>query len=136
MGKQIAKLAEETLSKLVSYPWPGNIRELQNVIERAVILSPGSTLVLPEELRAPASSSADAEVGDSTIGEEAIAVPALADALGSLQDAGRRHIEAVLATTNWMIEGEQGAAKLLGVSPSTLRSRMQKLGVKRPEKSA
>ena len=136
MGKQIAKIAEETLSKLVSYPWPGNIRELQNVIERAVILSPGSTLVLPEELRAPASSAADAEVGDSTIGEEATAVPALADALGSLQDAGRRHIEAVLATTNWMIEGERGAAKILGVSPSTLRSRMQKLGVKRPEKSA
>jgi len=135
MGKHIARIGEETLSQLVNYPWPGNIRELQNVIERAVILSPGSTLVLAEQLRAPASPPAASEVAgrDSKINQEVSAASAGADSLGSLQEAGRRHIEAVLASTNWRIEGERGAAKLLGVSPSTLRSRMQKLGVKRPE---
>jgi transcriptional regulator with GAF, ATPase, and Fis domain len=51
---------------------------------------------------------------------------------GSLEDVERRHIESVLARTNWMIEGERGAAKILNLNPSTLRSRMQKLGVKRP----
>src|SRR4051812_39322266 len=119
LGKHIARLSEEALSQLVNYAWPGNIRELQNVIERAVILSSGDTLVLAEALRMSARPS------------EAPLPPAR-EALGSLQDAGRRHIEAVLGQTNWMIEGERGAAKLLGVSPSTLRSRMQKLGVKRP----
>ncbi len=136
IGKQIQRISEETSSKLVSYPWPGNIRELQNVIERAVILSPGSTLVLAEELRAASPSAGQHASGrNSKTSDEQGAVGA-AGGLGSLRDAGRRHIEAVLASTNWLIEGERGAAKLLGVSPSTLRSRMQKLGVKRPERSA
>ncbi|HEY3255577.1 MAG TPA: sigma 54-interacting transcriptional regulator [Polyangiaceae bacterium] len=137
MGKKIAKIGEEALTQLVRYPWPGNIRELQNVIERAVILSPGSTLVLAEELRAPAAptASAEATARDSQPSAEPSAVSG-EESLGSLQDAGRRHIESVLVATNWLIEGEQGAAKLLGVSPSTLRSRMQKLGIKRPERSA
>src|SRR6478736_956191 len=132
MGKQITTIGEEALSKLANYPWPGNIRELQNVIERAVILSPSSTLLITEELRAPAPSS----IGSPSPARRSQEKDATVDAAGlsSLEDAGRRHIEAVLATTNWMIEGERGAAKLLGVSPSTLRSRMQRLGVKRPEK--
>jgi len=136
MGKQIVRIGEEALAKLVSYPWPGNIRELQNVIERAVILSPGSTLVLVDDLRAPAAleSKAESSRRDAKSKPEERAAAASTDSLGSLEDAGRRHIEAVLATTNWMIEGERGAAKLLGISPSTLRSRMQRLGVKRPEK--
>jgi len=137
MGKRITKIGEDTLRKLLSYPWPGNIRELQNVIERAVILSPDSTLVVAEELRAPTPPRASqaAGGGTTTTGAEEDQLSARAEDLGSLQDAGRRHIEAVLSSTNWMIEGERGAAKLLGISPSTLRSRMQRLGVKRPAKS-
>lgn len=136
MGKPVVTIGEEALSKLVSYPWPGNIRELQNVIERAVILSPGSTLVLADDLRAPASAAArnESRQRDAESKPEWKAAANGPESLGSLDEAGRRHIEAVLATTNWMIEGERGAAKLLGVSPSTLRSRMQRLGVKRPEK--
>lgn len=136
MGKQILRISDDALGKLVSYPWPGNIRELQNVIERAVILSPGNTLVLAGDLRAPASSVTTNEPTrrSSKSAPEELAVANESEGLGSLEDAGKRHIEAVLATTNWMIEGERGAARLLGISPSTLRSRMQRLGVKRPEK--
>jgi transcriptional regulator with GAF, ATPase, and Fis domain len=138
MAKQIRKISEETLNQVVRYSWPGNIRELQNVIERAVILSPGDTLVLAEELRTPVPSSVSK--GQSAqklaVRDETGAVAAAEEGLDSLEDVGRRHIEAVLSAANWLIEGERGAAKLLGVSPSTLRSRMQKLGVKRPERSA
>jgi formate hydrogenlyase transcriptional activator len=135
MGKPIARIGDEALSKLVDYPWPGNIRELQNVIERAVILSPGNTLVLADDLRTPVPAVASAQPSrrDPTR-DSRVSAASTEEGLGSLEDAGRRHIEAVLATTNWMIEGERGAAKLLGISPSTLRSRMQRLGVKRPEK--
>ncbi|MEI9948866.1 MAG: sigma 54-interacting transcriptional regulator [Pseudomonadota bacterium] len=138
IGKQIAQISEATLAKLVSYTWPGNIRELQNVIERAVILSPGDTLVLAEELRVPTapSFSKPGRDPDPKITHEIGLAPGVTEKLGSLQEVGRRHIEAVLVAANWMIEGERGAAKLLGVSPSTLRSRLQKLGLKRPEKSA
>ncbi|HET7539423.1 MAG TPA: sigma 54-interacting transcriptional regulator, partial [Polyangiaceae bacterium] len=146
MGKPSAKIGEETMRKLVGYPWPGNIRELQNVIERAVILSPAHSLIVTEELRAatpPGSSGETAGTPASSKETEARSAKnhlqrstAETEDLGSLQEAGRRHIEAVLATTNWTIEGEHGAAKLLGIRPSTLRSRMQRLGVKRPEKPA
>jgi PAS domain S-box-containing protein len=137
MGKPITRISEQTLSQLVSYPWPGNIRELQNVIERAVILSPGNTLVLPEELRAPETYLTDIGPGaqEPAVNPRTDAVTADAEDLGSLHEVGRRHVEAVLTAANWLIEGERGAAKLLGVSPSTLRSRMRKLGLKRPEKS-
>jgi transcriptional regulator with GAF, ATPase, and Fis domain len=119
----------------MSYPWPGNIRELQNVIERAVILSPGKTLVLAEELRAPTLPAASVQRADLIpprsvpAGNSAEAEPV---GNGALEDVERRHIESVLNQTNWMIEGERGAAKILNLNPSTLRSRMQKLGIKRP----
>lgn len=135
MGKAVAKIGEDTLSKLISYPWPGNIRELQNVIERAVILSPGDTVVLADELRAKALPATGAETAPRS-GESATVQPSDLESGSSLEEASKRHIESVLATTQWLIEGERGAAKLLGVSPSTLRSRMQRLGVKRPQKPA
>jgi transcriptional regulator with GAF, ATPase, and Fis domain len=123
------------MKQLLSYPWPGNIRELQNVIERAVILSPGKTLVLAEELRAPALPVAAVQRADQTpprslpVDNSTKTEPA---GNGALEDVERRHIESVLNQTNWMIEGERGAAKILEMNPSTLRSRMQKLGIKRP----
>jgi transcriptional regulator with GAF, ATPase, and Fis domain len=135
MGKQIAGISDDVTKQLMSYPWPGNIRELQNVIERAVILSPGKTLVLAEELRAPTLPAASVQRADLIpprsvpAGNSAEAEPV---GNGALEDVERRHIESVLNQTNWMIEGERGAAKILNLNPSTLRSRMQKLGIKRP----
>ena len=128
LGKQINSVSEEAMQRLTNYPWPGNVRELQNVIERAVILSPGSTLVLAEELRATPASTTHMVVTKNKPTEIASA----AGNLGSLDDVERRHIESVLNQVNWMIEGERGAARILEMHPSTLRSRMQKLGINRP----
>jgi len=132
LGKQISSVSEEAMRRLTNYSWPGNIRELQNVIERAVILSPGKTLVIADELRA--APAATARVATAKSGPvEIVPTP---DNNGSLDDVERRHIESVLNQTNWMIEGERGAAKILDMNPSTLRSRMQKLGIKRPERAS
>jgi transcriptional regulator with GAF, ATPase, and Fis domain len=147
LGKQITSVSEEAMRRLTNYSWPGNIRELQNIVERAVILSPGKTLVIADELRAPdelvgrvaprAPSPGMSERGahgvtrptsQSEIGNRKSEI----QADGSLDEVERRHIESVLNQSNWMIEGERGAAKILDMNPSTLRSRMQKLGVKRP----
>jgi PAS domain S-box-containing protein len=134
LAKHIGSVSEEAMRRITNYSWPGNIRELQNVIERAVILSPGKTLVIADELRA--SSTATARVATAKSGPVEIAPTPAPDNNGSLDDVERRHIESVLNQTNWMIEGERGAARILDLNPSTLRSRMQKLNIKRPGKSA
>ncbi len=122
LGKQIGSVSDDVMRRLADYSWPGNVRELQNVIERAVILSPGNTLVLAEELRSAALASA-----------RSTPVPGNAS---SLDDVERNHIESVLNQAQWMIEGDRGAARILGMNPSTLRSRMQKLGIQRPPRSS
>jgi transcriptional regulator with GAF, ATPase, and Fis domain len=135
MGKQISGIGDDVMKQLTGYSWPGNIRELQNVIERAVILSPRNTLMLAEELRAPNGTAAAARSVDRTP-QRGVPTNETSDSEpadnGSLEDVERRHIESVLKQANWMIEGERGAAKILDMNPSTLRSRMQKLGIKRP----
>jgi len=134
LGKHISSVSEEAMRQLTDYTWPGNVRELQNVIERAVILSPGNTLVLAERLRAPQAAGLHAATTKSKpVGVRAVSVPTEA---GSLDQVERRHIESILNQTNWMIEGERGAAKILNLNPSTLRSRMQKLGIKRPARAS
>ncbi len=102
-----------TLSRLKAYPWPGNIRELQNVLERAVILATGPTLEV------------DPDVLGQT-GAEPVVKPSAA-----LEDVERNHILAVLRQTKWVIEGPRGAAAVLGLHPNTLRSRLKKLGLSR-----
>jgi len=140
LGKRITHVADETMRRLVTYAWPGNVRELQNIIERAVILSAGDALALSNDLQSPAPVSQLAAPGlgapstraPETTAAETAALPAPEG--GSLEDVERRHIETILKQTNWMIEGERGAARILNLNPSTLRSRMQRLGIKRPSK--
>jgi formate hydrogenlyase transcriptional activator len=112
MGKQIERVPPEAMIELASYPWPGNIRELQNFIERSVILSPGNVL------RPPLSSL---KAGATTDSQEAI----------TLEDAERDHILKTLEHTRWVVAGPNGAAARLGIKRSTLYFRMQKLGISR-----
>jgi formate hydrogenlyase transcriptional activator len=112
MDKQIEHIAPETMSALVSYPWPGNIRELQNFIERSVILTPGNVL------QAPLASLSGAG--------EVLSLGAI-----TLEDAERDHIRKTLEQTRWVVAGPNGAAARLGVKRSTLYFRMQKLGISR-----
>jgi formate hydrogenlyase transcriptional activator len=115
MGKQIAEIPSETMSELTSYAWPGNIRELQNFIERSVILSSGSVLQAPfESLKAAATTQA----------QEAV----------TLEEAERNHIRKILEQTRWVVSGPNGAAARLGIKRSTLYFRMQKLGISRSKK--
>jgi formate hydrogenlyase transcriptional activator len=122
-GRRIERVERETMERLMAYTWPGNVRELQNVIERAVILSPGSVLRLGPDLL-PMLDEAAADPGEAAAGREA-------PTLLTLDEAERRHIEAVLAHSGGVVEGPAGAAKILDLHPNTLRSRMKKLGLPR-----
>ena len=129
IGRKITRIRRETMERLMNYSWPGNVRELENVIERAVILSPGAELevapgVLPETA---AVASAQAAAPRPAPVEKSPGAPSPQ----SIDQVERGHILAVLMQTNWRIEGSDGAAALLNLNPSTLRSRMKKLGVQR-----
>jgi formate hydrogenlyase transcriptional activator len=117
MKKQIDTVSSDTMNALTRYPWPGNIRELQNVIERAVILSPGKELKVP---------SADLK--------PRLAENGSANGLLTLEEMERRHILAVLDQTNWVLSGPHGAAARLGIKRPTLQFRMHKLGISRPRR--
>jgi formate hydrogenlyase transcriptional activator len=105
---------QESLERLIRYTWPGNVRELENVIERALILSHEPILRIDEHVLGSQDSSFTA-------------LPS-----SGLKDLERWHILQTLTLTNWHIEGPDGAAVLLGIPPSTLRSRMKQFGMKRP----
>jgi formate hydrogenlyase transcriptional activator len=107
MGKKIHNVTKRDMEALQTYSWPGNVRELRNVIEYAVIVSPGDTL----KVRLPEPEQS----GTARI--------------LTLEELEYRHISEVLRTTGWRIKGERGAARLLGMNPSTLYSRMLKLGI-------
>ncbi len=118
LAKPLKAVTPEGMARLERYAWPGNIRELQNVIERACVLSAGSVVEIVDELR-PIRG-----------GESAPAVPAVPqDAVVTLEEGERIHIRQALAATAGRIHGLDGAAALLGINPSTLRSRMKKLGI-------
>jgi len=135
-NKPVRQVAEETIRRLRAYAWPGNIRELQNIIERAVVLSTGDVLALTPDFGLPPTTNASAPRAASPEPSSVAAAPAAAlpAAGGALEAVERSHIESVLDQTNWMIEGERGAARILDLNPSTLRSRMQKLGIRRPKR--
>ena len=132
LGKSIDGLAQNTMDRMLNYSWPGNIRELQNVIERAVVLSKGRILELQHELTLNlASEDAHREAGKIPYGPHATIVPA--SPLPSMKEAERNHIVAALKLTSGVIEGPNGAAKILNLHPNTLRHRMARLGLKRSD---
>jgi formate hydrogenlyase transcriptional activator len=129
MGRVIETIPAEAMEALVRYPWPGNIRELENVIERAVILSPGPELRLNlADLRVNSQRS---EVGDPRSALPASDVRPLNPWL-TLADAERDHILGVLRETGWILGGPNGAAARLAMKRTTLQSKMKKLGIARP----
>jgi formate hydrogenlyase transcriptional activator len=116
MNRSVETIPAETLDLLVRYPWPGNIRELENLIERAVIVSPGPVLRVPlSEIKSP--------------------LEPVADNL-TLRAAERDHIVRALEATNWVLAGPRGAAARLGMKRTTLQSKMRKLGVKKGGRSS
>jgi len=111
LGHHVETVPKRVMDALMRYGWPGNVRELQNVIERALILSPGSALRLAEPLAASTRRTPD-----------------------RLDEIEREHILRILERCGWRINGDGNAAAVLGLEPSTLRSRMQKLGIRRPSR--
>jgi transcriptional regulator with GAF, ATPase, and Fis domain len=109
LGRRISRVPKPVMDRLVSYAWPGNVRELVNVVERALILSPGPVLQVEDTLDATGPRRSD-----------------------RLDEVEREHILHVLRRCEWRVDGAGNAAAMLGLNPSTLRSRMQKLGITRP----
>jgi len=109
-GRPIDAIDSQTIADLQAYPWPGNIRELRNVIERAMIIAAGPRLSieLPKRTTMPAAQSS------------------------KLADVQREHVLRVLESCDWKIRGLNGAAERLGLRPTTLETRMAKLGLARP----
>lgn len=128
LGKRMEGISATAMEKFKSYSWPGNIRELQNVIERAVILSHGPLLELDTDLMSV--STADT-LHNITRKAAEIQTTEPAPTLKTLDEVERDYISAVLLQTRGVIEGANGAAKTLGMHPNTLRHRMEKLGIKR-----
>jgi formate hydrogenlyase transcriptional activator len=119
------------MARLMSYPWSGNIRELQNVIERAVILSAGPTLRLDKDLVPMALSGASSGTDEIAPQEAEPAAGPSPSGLPTLEEVERSHILAALQQANGVVDGPKGAAKILNLHPNTLRHRMNKLGIKR-----
>lgn len=110
MGKNIVNISKKNLKAIKRYPWPGNVRELRNHIERGMIQSTGRNL----NIEIPSSKTTETTI------------------FTTLQDLERQHIQDVLEATFWNVSGKNGAADKLGLNPSTLKSRMIKLGINRP----
>jgi formate hydrogenlyase transcriptional activator len=118
MSRRIRSIASHTMDALVAYSWPGNIRELQNLIERSVIRSAGELL----EVAVPVAAAGSRLCANGP-------------PHGTLEEAARAHILATLKETRWVLSGPRGAATRLGINRSTLQFRMKKLGIKRPAAS-
>jgi formate hydrogenlyase transcriptional activator len=114
MGKHVSSVDPAAMADLTRRPWPGNIRELRHEVERAMIMSDGAVLRTHAAMESPTTAK--------------VHVPAVAD----LQQAQAEHIRWALTKTGGIVEGPEGAAKLLGINPSTLRFRMKRLGINRP----
>ena len=125
MRKTIETIPADTMHAFLQYPWPGNIRELQNIIERAVILSPGPVLQVPRTDLTPRAT--ETVLGPHATREAARRTPIR----HVLEEAERQHILRALEETQWVVAGPQGAAARLGMPRSTLQRRIQQLGLVR-----
>lgn len=114
MGKEITDIPDKVIDALMLYDWPGNIRELENLVERALILSPGNTLAYGSWIPAVKTAGPNGK-----------------PAVQKLNEVEKQHIISVLEKTNWKVSGEKGAAKILGINPTTLEARMKKMGIER-----
>ncbi len=132
LNKAVAYIPADAMEALAGYSWPGNIRELENFIERAVLLSPA------KELRVPVSELKSVTIAagagnDSSLSTASLSSPtSSASSISTLEDAERQHILRALRQTGWRIAGAKGAAVLLGTKRTTLQARMRKLGIRRP----
>ena len=127
LGKTIDAIPQDTMAKLRNYPWPGNVRELRNVIERAVIITQGSKLRLIDDL--------DSQALELELHEQVATHSAFADSIQTAETLEQTEYNTILRTlknVHWKVEGPGGAAELLNLHPSTLRSKMRKLGIERP----
>jgi len=113
LGKEVRGVSQKSMDSLLHYDWPGNVRELQNIVERAAVLANGPTVQIDESMMRSGETAPES-------------------AVDTLENAERNHILRALNETHWVVHGKKGAAELLGINPSTLRSRMEKLGIKRP----
>lgn len=111
-GKEIESVPQRVIDDLLSYDWPGNVRELENLVERAVVISTGKELRFGDWLPTGGTD------GGTT-------------AIPTLEKLERDHIRSVLETTGWRVRGDEGAAEILGIKPTTLESRMARLGIVR-----
>lgn len=114
IGRKITTIPKTTLNIFQNYSWPGNVRELESVIERAIITSSGTTLQVTDYFDIGCELEAELQIK-------------------KLADLECDHIIHVLRKTGWRVEGEKGAAVVLGLNPSTLRARMRKYGLRRPD---
>src|SRR5262249_19387240 len=138
VGVRIDSVGKATMERLARYSWPGNIRELENVLERAIILSNGPTLEIdPEVFGSPTTDASPGAELPKLPGSEserpAATGVAQTQPLESLESNTRNHILAALEQSDWVIDGPRGAAKILGLHPNTLRSRMKRLGIVRAQ---
>ena len=109
MGRRVDSISDSTMERLIAHSWPGNVRELRNVIERAMILATGRVL--------------DVEIPRGPVSEHPVAQ--------TLDEVQREQILRVLDRTSWRIRGTGGAAEVLDLLPTTLESRMKRLGIRR-----
>jgi formate hydrogenlyase transcriptional activator len=123
-GRSFTSISPTAMDTMIHYSWPGNIRELGNIIERAILLQNGPILDIGPEILGNSAVPATNSAGSGGVGSMTLA------------EVESRHIRAVLEETSWRIDGAKGAAKVLGVHPNTLRSRMARLNIRRPPRLA
>jgi formate hydrogenlyase transcriptional activator len=128
LNKTVEYVPADAMDALANYAWPGNIRELENLIERAVLLSPGRELRVPLAELKSATAITDGPVSFTSL--PASISPG--SPIATLEEAERQHILRALRQTEWRIAGPKGAAALLGMKRTTLQARMRKLGIRRP----